>query len=367
MKIERLRVENLRCFEQFDFEPGPGVNWLLGPNGAGKTTVLEAAYLLSHGRSFRGGGRSAPCRHGTREYLLHAEVLRGDSRRTRLGLARAEDRWQARCDGKDLVTLGPLFEACPVVCFGPDSQTLVLGPAEERRNYLDWSVFHVEHTSLGAWRDWRRALRQRNALLRSGAPDAHFEPWEHDLARLAVRIDALRRDCLASLEPYLLEEAATLVPELGTVRLDYRPGWDTETGLAKQLAADRDRDRERNFTRHGAHRADWSLLFEQVVQREHLSRGQAKAIALVCMLAQTRWLRDRIGEYPLLCLDDMGSELDTLHSTRVAAWLADTPLQSWLTATKPPDATGPEGSRLFHVEHAGIKPVDAKRSPTYTL
>lgn len=360
MRIERLRVTNLRCFERVDFEPGPGINWLLGPNGAGKTTLLEAAFLLSHGRSFRGGGRSAPCRHGANEYLLYAEVVRGDARRTRLGLTRTADRWQARCDGVDLATLGPLFEACPVVCFGPDSQSLVLGPAEERRSFLDWSVFHVEHASLGAWRDWRRGLRQRNALLRSGAPDAHFEPWEHDLARLAVHIDVLRRDCLASLEPYLLEEAASLVPELGIPRLDYRPGWDTETGLAVQLAANRDRDRERNFTRHGAHRADWSLVFEHVAQREHLSRGQAKAIALVCMLAQTRWLRDRIGEYPLLCLDDMESELDAVHASRVAAWLADTPLQSWLTTTKPPGLGSTRGARVFHVEHAGLTPADGR-------
>lgn len=357
MKIERLRAANLRCFEQLVFEPGPGINWLIGRNGAGKTSVLEAAYLLSHGRSFRGGGRSAPRRHGTRDYLVYAEVLRGDSRRTRLGLTRADDRWQARCDGVDLATLGPLFEACPVVCFGPDSQSLVLGPAEERRSYLDWSVFHVEHASLGLWRDWRRALRQRNALLRTGAPDDQFEPWEHDLARLANRIDALRRDCLASLEPYLVEEAAALVPELGVASLDYRAGWDVEAGLATQLAANRDRDRERNFTRHGAHRADWSLLFGQVAQREHLSRGQAKAIALVCMLAQTRWLRDRIGEYPLLCLDDLESELDAVHAARVAAWLSDKPMQSWLTATKPPATGSTDDARLFHVEHSGVAPA----------
>ena len=78
MNIELLRATNLRCFEKLEFAPAPGLNWLVGPNGAGKTTVLEAAYLLSHGRSFRAGGRTAPRRQGAEDYLVYAEVLRGD-------------------------------------------------------------------------------------------------------------------------------------------------------------------------------------------------------------------------------------------------------------------------------------------------
>ncbi len=359
MKIDLLQASNLRCFESLRFAPGPGLNWLVGPNGAGKTTVLEAAYLLSHGRSFRAGGRAAPCRRGADGYLIHAVLTRRGREGVRLGLARENDRWQGRLDGRDLATLAPLFEACPVVWFGPDSPSLVTGPAEERRGFLDWSVFHVEHASLDAWRAWRRGLRQRNALLRSGAPDAAFEPWEHDLARWAARIHAARAACLDSLEPYLVQEAAWLVPELGSVRIDYRAGWDTAQGLQDQLAEQRGRDRERGFTQHGAHRADWTPRFEQVPRREHLSRGQAKAVALVCVLAQARWLHDRIGEFPLLCLDDLESELDREHAGKVVAWLAGKPLQAWLTATDRPDAhwvgQGPNAA-VFHVKHTGVVP-----------
>lgn len=358
MNVDLLRASNLRCFERIEFAPVPGVNWLIGPNGAGKTTLLEAAHILSHGRSFRSGGRGAPCRQGTREYLVYAEVSRKDRPRQRLGLMRKDDRWQARLDGADLPTLAPLFAICPVVCFGPESQALILGPAEERRNFMDWSVFHVEHESLDVWRMWRRTLRQRNALLRTHADDTEFEPWEHDLSRLADRIHAMRAACLASLEPYFVQEADWLVPELGIAHIDYRAGWDETLGLAQQLADQRARDRERGFTQRGAHRADWSLRFARIAQREHLSRGQAKAIALVCMLAQTRWLKDRIGEYPVLCLDDLDSELDAAHVAKVVAWLDDKPLQAWLTSTTEPDRSRlRHGSRVFHVEHAALKPA----------
>ncbi|HEU0277462.1 MAG TPA: DNA replication/repair protein RecF [Rhodanobacteraceae bacterium] len=358
MKIDLLHVESLRCFESLSLAPGPGLNWLLGRNGAGKTSILEAAYILSRGHSFRTGGRSAPCRHGSKRYLIHATLTRSRHAGISLGLVREGDRWEARRDGESLGSLAPLFEACPVVYFGPESPQLVVGPADGRRSFLDWSVFHVEHTSLDLWRRWRRALRQRNALLRSDAPTASFEPWEHELARVADAIDGLRQACVATLGPCLGAEAAWLVPELGAVSLEYRPGWDTGIGLQRQLAEQRSRDRERGFTQSGAHRADWLLRFERVASKDHLSRGQAKSVALAYLLGQTRWLRDRIGEFPLLCLDDLESELDAEHAARVVAWLSDKPLQVWLTATETPDAARRrDEARMFHVEHEGVTPA----------
>lgn len=354
MNITLLRLSNLRCFESVEFLPGPALNWLVGANGAGKTTLLEAAHLLSHGRSFRTGGRSAPRRHAATEFTLYAELQRGTAIH-RLGMTRRDEQWQARFDGIDLPTLAPLFEACPVVSFGPESLALIIGPAEERRSFLDWSVFHVEHVSLELWRRWRRALRQRNTLLRMDAPDIEFEPWEQELASLADRIHLMRKRCLTDLEPFLVEEADWLIPELGNVRITYRPGWDETAGLLAELAVSRQRDRERGYTQHGPHRADWALHFPHVAQREHLSRGQAKAVALVCALAQVRWLKQRVGEYPLLCLDDLDSELDAVHVAKILEWLAGKPIQAWLTATAAPFHR--EGAtRVFHVEHTRVSP-----------
>jgi DNA replication and repair protein RecF len=199
-------------------------------------------------------------------------------------------------------------------------------------------------------------LRQRNALLRQGAPAAAFVPWEHDLGRLAESIHTVRARCLSAFQEYLAKEALNLIPELGRVHVDYRPGWDTQIGLAGQLAETRERDLELGFTRHGAHRADWSLVFEGVAKREHLSRGQAKAAALACTLALTRWFRDSIGEYPILCLDDVESELDAPHAMLLIEWLRDKTIQSWLTSTRVPDENHlMEGARVFHVKHSGIE------------
>lgn len=360
MYIQQLRASDLRCFEQLTFSPGPGMNWLIGPNGAGKTTLLEAAYILSHGRSFRAGGRSAPRRHGASSYLIYAEIQRKNRPSARLGLTRTADRWMARHNSEDLTSLAPLFEACPVVYFGPESQSLIQGPAEERRAFLDWGVFHVEHMSLSIWKSWRKALRQRNALLRlKNARSVDFTPWEHDLGIFAERIHALRSRCLQRLEPYLSAEAASLVPELGAVHIEYRPGWDEKMGLSEQLSLTRERDRERGHTQYGAHRADWSLKFDGMPHREHLSRGQAKAVALVCTLALTQWLNDNLGEYPLLCLDDLESELDPAHAALVIDWLSGKSIQSWLTRTNVLAPTRQiDAAEMFHVKHSGCVRLD---------
>jgi DNA replication and repair protein RecF len=356
VNIQLLRADNLRCFEHVSLEPGPRINWLIGPNGAGKTTLLEAAYILSHGRSFRPGGRTAPKRQGTSEYLVYAETKRPGHPKARLGLTRREEGWVGRLNGENLSNLAPLFEACPVVYFGPESQTLVLGPAEERRAFLDWTVFHVEHASLELWKSWRKALRQRNALLRHGASSDVFVAWEYDLGRLAREIHALRARCLVGLERHIAHQAAALVPELGKVHIEYHAGWDVQSGLESQLAATRERDREAGYTRYGAHRADWALAFDKVARREQLSRGQAKSAALVCTLALAQWLKETIGDYPLLCVDDLGSELDTPHTLRVINWLQEAPVQCWLTATRAPDSTRSANARLFHVKHSGCEP-----------
>jgi DNA replication and repair protein RecF len=361
VKVQLLRARNLRCFGEFEFAPGAGVNWLVGPNAAGKTTVLEAAYLLSRGRSFRSGGRSAPCKAGSREFSIHATVSYGE-RIHRLELHRRDGNSTARLDAANLTSLAPLFEFCPVVCFEPDSHGLVTGPAEHRRRYLDWCVFHVEHGSLACWRDYRRALKQRNVLLRRAASVEAFLPWEHELGRLAKRLDAERRKCIASLTAFLTREIALLAPELGSPALDYRPGWNTDTELSQQLASQRTQDQRQGHTRAGAHRADWVMGFEQVKNPAHLSRGQAKAVALACVLAQMAWFAARFGQFPLLCLDDVDSELDAAHVRQVLDRLAGQPGQVWITTTSLPQSSSLDGSaNVFHVEPAGIRRLPGMR------
>jgi DNA replication and repair protein RecF len=147
MRLEQLRICALRCLTDVSVALDPAMNVFVGANGAGKTSVLEAAFLLSHARSFRSGAREALLQRGMTQMSVFAHVHCADGRASRLGLGRAGARWEARIDGES-VAIGQLVGACAVVCFEPGTHALIAGAAEERRRCLDWGVFEVEQELL---------------------------------------------------------------------------------------------------------------------------------------------------------------------------------------------------------------------------
>jgi DNA replication and repair protein RecF len=358
MRLETLRVRGLRCLTDVVIPLEPGVTVFAGANGAGKTSVLEAAYLLSHARSFRSGAKDALLQRGGESLSIFTELRHDDGRTHRLGLGRQGARWEARMDG-EIVSLSELVGECAVVCFEPGSHDLIAGGAEERRRYLDWGVFHVEHEFMLAWRRYQRALKQRNSLLRASnpAPEALFQPWEAELDATASVIDRLRDLYLSALRPHIEQAMSGLLPELGAVELRYRRGWPEDSGLGAMLASQRGRDLARGHTTLGSHRADWSVVFEHAPQREHLSRGQEKLTALGCTLAQAALYAERRDEWPVVCLDDLASELDKAHQAAVVEQLRSVGAQVLVTGTEVPDALQGSSARVFHVEQGHLSPL----------
>lgn len=351
MRFERLRIDGLRSLSNLSIELDPGINLFVGGNGAGKTSVLEAAFLLSHGRSFRTGAREALIQRNAASLSIFAELRRADERMLRLGLGRTGARWEARIDSAT-ESLGTLVRECAVVCFEPGSHALIAGAAEERRRYMDWGVFHVEPKFLDEWRRYQRALKQRNSLLRS-AESSHeslFSPWEREMAAGAAWIDGQRRGYLDQLLPLLRHHAGQLLPELGAMELGYRRGWSEERDLAELLIELRGRDSGRGHTGIGPHRADWSVVFEHAPLREHLSRGQEKLTALACLLAQAELYATVRGDWPVLCLDDLASELDQEHQAALVTNLRTVQAQVLVTGTEVPASLETIPQRRFHVE-----------------
>lgn len=365
MQIERMLIDNLRIVQSADLRLGEGMNVFIGPNGSGKTSLLEAAHLLSYGRSFRAGMRDVLVRRGAQSVRVFAEVRGVSGRQQRLGLERAGSGWRGRIDGTEVEQLSALYRLCPVCCFEPGSHELISGSADGRRAFLDWGVFHVERDFLTAWRRYQRALRQRNALLKESAPDEWFVPWELEMAGAAAEIAHMRENHLRSLRLCLRESASALLPEFSGVRLEFSSGWKQDDpqsteDIAKRLAAERAGDRERGFTRRGPHRADWGLSFEEVPRREFLSRGQEKLCALSMVLAQLSTLQTNSGEWPVLLLDDLSSELDRLHQERALGWLGQRPLQVLLTGVDLAAAVESQERpyALFHVEQGRVTAQD---------
>jgi DNA replication and repair protein RecF len=355
MRFERLRVSGLRCLSDIDLALSPGINLFVGDNGAGKTSVLEAAFLLSHAGSFRSGSKDVLLQRDARRLSVFAELVHQDQRIARIGLGRESARWEAKVDGGN-VAIGQLVRECAVVCFEPGSHALIAGAADERRRYLDWGVFHVEHEFLLQWRRYQRALKQRNSLLRSAnvVSEDLFDPWECELVHTANRIDEFRRRYLDLLRPKLEASLAALLPELGKPNLRYRRGWSDDEELHRLLRDNRGRDLARGHTTVGPHRADWSIAFEHAPLREHLSRGQEKLTAMACVLAQAQLYAECRNEWPVVCLDDLASELDLSHQAAVVAQLANAGAQVLITGTETPQVLHATAPVVFHVEQGQV-------------
>lgn len=356
MHLESLKIERLRSLDSVALTLSPGLNLLTGPNGAGKTSVLEAAYLLSHARSFRDGSRDVLLQRDAADLVVFGVVCDGQQRRHRLGLGRSAAGTSARIDEQPAETLGALLKLCAVICFEPGSHELISGPSEGRRRFLDWLLFHVEPGFLELWKRYQRALRQRNAALRGGADDTSLGIWEATLAESGEALAALRDGWAARLRLAVQSLAGDLLEELGTATLHHQRGWRAEQDLRAALAESRERDRILGYTRRGPHRADWTLGFERAPQRGHLSRGQEKLAALLCLLAQAALYREHVGEAPIFALDDFASELDRAHQERVAAELARFSGQVLVTGVEVPPALADwRGEcRRFHVEQGQI-------------
>ncbi|MEO6624204.1 MAG: DNA replication/repair protein RecF [Burkholderiaceae bacterium] len=362
--MTRLQIGNLRRFASVHLEPGPGLNLITGANGAGKTSLLEALHLMAYGRSFRGRVRDGLVRTGSEAVEVFVEWTEtGAARARKAGLRHTGQLWQGRLDGVAISHLGELCAALAVVTFEPGSHALVVGSGEPRRRFLDWGLFHVEQNFLPLWRRYARALKQRNALLKTRLGDPQLDAWEHEMVAAGETLTRLRQNYLEQLQPHLRATITELAPALGAATLNFQPGWRREDlSLADALLLARGRDLAAGFSSVGPHRADWRIDYDSLPDRETLSRGQAKLTALAVLLAQAAHYAQARGEWPVIALDDLASELDQPHQQRVLQRLLHSHAQVFVTGTEPPSALASLGAGItqFHVEQ-GILSAAAER------
>jgi len=348
--IKTLKIENIRNLARVEIEPSPILNILFGANGAGKTSVLESLVVLSRGRSFRTNQANELIGPAGNSFRVFAESLNHSKNTTRLGLERSGKHWRARKNGDDLSQLSQLTRDLPLVLMEPNSHLLVSGPPEVRRKYLDWGMFHVEHEFLDTWRRFSKILKQRNAALRFRQEDV-LDSIDEVFSDLGSRLGRLRRshsDEISKRVQGLLKDLGSSLENIG---FEYQCGW-TKESLRESLIAGREGDLMRGTTGSGPHRADIAMLCGEASARSVLSRGEQKLLAATLLLSQVEILA-KLGEKPIVLMDDLASEFDQQHSERVLNQALKSGGQVWVSGTRLHRAE--VNHKVFHVEHGEVQ------------
>jgi DNA replication and repair protein RecF len=360
--LTKLAITNFRNIDTAELNPSLGFNLFYGVNGSGKTSVLEAIHLLALGRSFRSHLQKPVIKDGETTAIVYGETSEVQT----LGVQRFLRGSQIiHLNGKKPDSVAALTRSLPLQLINSTTFQILEGGPRERREFLDWGVFHVEHPFFAHWRNAKIALVNRNSLLREGANSAEVEPWSIALAKSALQIDLLRSAYVAALKIELQALIETLLSqELSRkFQFSYWRGWDPDLELFQQMETDMAKDRRYGFTTSGPHKADLYFQFDGVHAADLLSRGQLKLFICALKIAQSRLLYRSTERHCVFLIDDLPAELDSINREKICVLLAELQDQIFISSIEEgsllPQILSASDSResqvqVFHVKHGTI-------------
>lgn len=355
--IRSLTLSQFRNIEHAEIELHPGVQLIVGPNAHGKTSLLEAVALLATSKVLRGSRDSEAISHGFDSCHVQAELA--ETRTTlRMDLARNK-RKRASINGVDLRRAADLLGRLPCVIFSNEDLWIVRGEPSHRRSFLDTTLCQLFPSYLGHLANYKRALDQRNALLKLAAEqrvaEENFEPWEQELDLHGSHVRRMRVEFLRELSGVAPTLHATMAEGEG-LRLCYqvRDEVTVPGTLADAYRAARRAELRRGSTLVGPHRDEVLLDVNGAEARLYGSQGQQRTAALAIKLGTLKVMEATLGVAPVLLLDDVMSELDLGRRERLLKTALHHTGQVILTCTEP-ELVGRElqdQARIFNV-HSG--------------
>lgn len=344
MRLLSLTCERFRNLGHVCVEPSAHATIAVGENGQGKTNLLEALYFLATLKPLRAGRLVELVRFGDESARVTGRFELAGAERD-ISVEVTPKGRTAFVDGKRAASLEAYFGGVSVVAFTPDDLAVVKGGPDGRRAFLDRSVFNRFPAYLGESREYARALKSRNRLLKEGAPVSHLEAWDATLARAGARLWVRRRALMGEVASGAREAFARIGRTVEPAAFGYEPAHlhdvdfaaadeaALQLALARALDGRLHRDVERGFTSVGPHADDLEVTVGGRAARQFASQGQTRALVLAWKVAEIENLRRASGFLPLLLLDDVSSELDPERNAFLMGYLADSGAQVFLTTT----------------------------------
>ena len=344
--IEKLSVAAVRNINSLDIEPIATVNILHGENGSGKTSILESIHLLASGRSFRTSKLDPLINIEKGEAVVFARLVDGKE----IGLSKSRrQKHHLKFRSEKQSNWENVARELPCQILDSNSFLLLEGGPRSRRQFLDWGVFHVEHSFVENWRRTKKSIANRNLLLRQRSPDfSQIAAWDSELCLSAKEVHRARAEYFQLFLPLFLE----LYREM--IGIDS----DADKGLADVLVESRDIDIRYGATQSGPHRADLSLKIGRNRAVDILSRGQQKMLVSAMKIAQGLLLSQALDRKCIFLVDDLPSELDHENRAAILSQLVSMGSQIFLTCVEIggilDSLPGQPKLATFHVERGTI-------------
>lgn len=338
MRIKNLKLKNFRNYEDESITFGGGLNVIFGRNAQGKTNCAEAVFYLCTGSSPRCRRDKQLIRHGCdfAEICAEAEGMYGS---VTLEARITENGREVRLNGNRITRNADILGNIFSVFFSPHELRLIQDGPDERRRFLNVSISQLSKPYFVALSRYNKILEQRNNLLKNRDISMVMDTlpvWDEQLCKYAAVVACKRAEFASMLSPVAGEIHAELTD--GAEKLDISPekkykGDEKQLSarLFDELSANYERDIRLGFTASGPHRDDLDIIIDGTDAKNFASQGQTRTAALSIKLAEVEIFRKMSGEYPVLILDDVMSELDLPRRKKLVARTDG--LQTILTCT----------------------------------
>ncbi len=356
MCLTKLDIYHLRNIQQQSFEPAPGINFIYGENGSGKSSVLEAIFILGRAKSFRSPTIKTVINAQEKHLLVAGQLASNQHAVRQLGIQIDSKSIEIHINRDSSNKRSDLAYALPLQLIYPKSYELLDAGPQQRREFLDWGVFNQEQKFFPAWRNFKRALLQRNALLKNPKL-GQINAWDKELAYYGTMVNQLRERYLLEFLPVFIEIARQFV-EFEHISLSLASGWDLSKDLQEVLFEEQEKDMRYGYTHSGPHRADLLLMLNHRLAKDFVSRGHLKLLVLSLKLAQVQVLAHQQGHAGCILIDDFAAELDKQNRSKLLRYLNRVNCQVFITATELGDFGDLNASmnyKLFHMEHGKIR------------
>ena len=363
MIVRELTFDGFRNLHPAGWRPDAGVNILYGDNAQGKTNLLEACWLFTGGRSFRGAKDSEMVAFGADRARLTLAFEAGG--RDQEAAITIHQRRQVTLNGVTLPSAARLAGTFCGVVFSPAHLSLIKDGPEGRRRFVDGACCQLRPHYVSVLTEYNKALVQRNAFLRQckerggfTADSDQLDLWDHTLAVAGARVTRYREEYIRRLQPI----AARIYDGLSGGREQLTVGWETTpkaenpADVARYwlgaLQDARRADLAVGYTTVGPHREDLQLALDGLAARTYGSQGQQRSAVLALKLAEASLLQEVTGETPVAFLDDVMSELDTGRQdyilNHIDGW------QVFITCCEPSAALKNTAAKVFNVKQGVI-------------